>query len=44
MKILVIDVGSTHVKVSATSHKAELEIQPGFLSIIRTNIFFLKKH
>jgi len=29
MKILVIDVGGTHVKVSATSHKAEVEILSG---------------
>jgi hypothetical protein len=29
MKILVIDVGGTHVKVSATSHKAEVKIQSG---------------
>jgi hypothetical protein len=29
MKILVIDVGGTHVKVSATSHKDEVEIPSG---------------
>jgi polyphosphate glucokinase len=29
MKILVIDVGGTHVKVRATSHKNQVEIQSG---------------
>jgi predicted NBD/HSP70 family sugar kinase len=29
MKILVIDVGGTHIKVSATSHKTEMKIPSG---------------
>ena len=29
MKILVIDVGGTHVKVSATSHKRRMEFPSG---------------
>jgi predicted NBD/HSP70 family sugar kinase len=43
MKILVIDVGGTHIKVSATNHKTEIKIPSGTDMTARKMVSAVKK-
>ena len=43
MKILVIDVGGTHIKVNATSHKKQIEIPSGPKMIARKMVAVVRK-